>query len=96
MVITRYLPTRGSKSQYRCVSNIHLFYINKTSGVKKGNCHYNGRGAKCGLACVAVLVSVIGARKNRVREGYLLAPATQAKCGRGWRAMCYFFCHPLR
>lgn len=53
MAITRYLPTRGSKSQYRCVSNIHLFYINKTSGVKKGNCHYNGRGAKCGLACVA-------------------------------------------
>lgn len=52
MAITKYLPTRGSKSQYRCVSNIHLFYINKTSGVKKGNCHYNGRGAKCGLACV--------------------------------------------
>ena len=48
------------------------------------------------LACVAVLVSVIGEIKNRVREGYLLAPATQAKCGRGWRAMCYFFCHPLR
>lgn len=42
-----------------------------------------------------MLVSDVGARKNGVREGYLLAPATQAKCGRGWRAMFYFFCHPL-